>query len=61
MGEMEEGERVALKIALDEEAEIEALEDEWRNAEEIAAIMDGELTEVPGFEEFRQRVLGEGG
>ncbi len=61
IGEMEAGERIALKIALDEEAEIEALEDEWRSAEEIAAIMDGELTEVPGFEEFRQRVLGEGG
>ncbi|MCG6988336.1 MAG: hypothetical protein LJF06_09160 [Gemmatimonadetes bacterium] len=57
---MDTDERIALAIGLDEEAETEALEAEWREAEELAAIMDDELTEVPGFEEFRARVL-EGG
>jgi len=55
--EMDTGERIALAIGLDEEAEAEALEAEWRAAEEVAAIMDRELTDVPGFEEFRARVL----
>ncbi len=59
LGELGRTERVALGIALDLEAEAEALEAEWREAEEIASIMDGELTEVPGFREFRARVLGE--
>ena len=57
LGDLELSERVALAIVLDEEAELEALEAEWRRAEEITAIMDGELTEVPGFEAFRSRVL----
>lgn len=60
LGELGLRSRVALALVLDEEAEAEALEAEWREAEEIAAIMDGELTRVPGFEEFRERVL-EGG
>jgi len=59
LGTVEVPERIALSIGLDEEAEAEALEAEWKEAEEVAAIMDGELTEVPGFEEFRRRVLGE--
>ncbi len=50
--------RAALIISLDELAELEALERQWREAEEIAAIMDGELTRVPGFEAFRRKVLG---
>lgn len=58
IGELPPLERVAVVIVLDEQAEIEALEAEWREAEEIAAIMDGELSAVPGFEEFRRRVLG---
>ena len=57
VGELGPGDRLALGMALDEEAEAEALEREWREAEEITAIMDGELTDVPGFEEFRRRVL----
>lgn len=60
VGELALAERAALIQALDEEAEAEALEREWREAEEIAAIMDGELTRVPGFEAFRRRIL-EGG
>lgn len=57
VGELGLRSRVALAMVLDEAAEAEALEVEWREAEEIAAIMDGELTRVPGFEEFRERVL----
>lgn len=59
LGELGLRERVALTMALDAEAEAEALEAEWREAEEISAIMDTELTEVEGFREFRARVLGE--
>jgi hypothetical protein len=59
LGELGTLERVALAIVLDEAAEAEALEEEWRKAEEISAIMDGELTEIPGFQDFRRRVLEE--
>jgi hypothetical protein len=61
LGELGALERVALAIVLDESAEADALEEEWRKAEEISAIMDGELTEIPGFQEFRRRVLEEEG
>ena len=57
LGELGRTERVALGIALDQAAEGEALETEWRDAEELAAIVEGELTDVPGFQEFRERVL----
>lgn len=60
LGELARPERVALAMALDAQAEAEALEAEWREAEEIAAIMDGELTQVEGFRTFRRRIL-EGG
>jgi hypothetical protein len=49
--------RGALLIALDERAEAEALEAEWREAEEMAAIIDGELSQVPGFDAFRKEIL----
>lgn len=58
IGELATPDRLALGIALDEQAEAELLETEWREAEELAAIIDSELTEVEGFEEFRRRVLG---
>lgn len=48
--------RAGLLISLDEAAEAEALEAEWKEAEEMAAIMDGELTHVPGFEDFIREV-----
>jgi hypothetical protein len=57
LGELGTGLRLALGMVLDDLAETEALEREWREAEELAAIMDGELTEVPGFQEFRRSVL----
>ncbi len=59
LGDLDLRERVALGIALDDLAEAEALEAEWREAEEIAAIMDGELTMVEGFAAFRARILDE--
>lgn len=49
--------RLALGIGLDEQWEGELLEAEWRSAEEIAALVDEELTGVPGFDEFRRRAL----
>ncbi len=58
LGELAADERVALGLALDEEAEGELLELEWRQAEELAKLVDGALTELDGFEAFRQRVLG---
>ena len=57
LGELGLKERMALRIALDEEAEREALEAEWRRAEEIAAAMEGDLTGQEGFRDFRRRVL----
>lgn len=60
LGDLGRTERVALGIALDARAEADALVDEWRRAEEITAIIDGELTEVEGFEAFRARILDEG-
>ncbi len=57
LGDLSVVERTALTIVLDEQAELEALEAEWRAAEEIAAIMDGELSQVAGFEDFRRRIL----
>lgn len=59
LGELGRTERVALGMALDARAEADALEAEWREAEEIAAIMDGELTQVEGFQAFRNRILGD--
>jgi hypothetical protein len=58
LGEIAATDRLALGMALDEQSEAELLEAEWRNAEELAAIVDGELTHVEGFDEFRRRVLG---
>jgi hypothetical protein len=60
LGELGPLRRSGLLIALDEMAEGEALEAEWRTAEEMAVIVDGELTDVPGFEAFRKDVLGGG-
>jgi hypothetical protein len=59
LGEMSLPVRAGLLIALDEGAEAEALEAEWRVAEEVAAISDGELSRIPGFEAFRKGILEE--
>ncbi len=60
LGELDLSRRAGLIISLDEMAEMEALEAEWREAEEMASIMDGELSDVPGFESFRQEIQDEG-
>lgn len=60
LGDLDLPRRAGLIISLDELAEAEALEAEWRLAEEMAAIMDGELTRIPGFEAFRRQVMSEG-
>ena len=60
LGELDLLGRTGLIISLDEMAEMEALEAEWRKAEEMASIMDGELSDVPGFEIFRREILNEG-
>lgn len=56
---------IALEIAVNDEAERELLELElaelearWREEEELAAIVDGELTEVPLLERLRLRLPG---
>ncbi len=59
LGELDGRFLAGLLIGLDEMAEAEALEKEWSEAEEIASIMDGALSEVPGFEAFRRSVLEE--
>lgn len=59
VGSMSTRDRLALWICLDEQSEAEALEAEWRRAEELASILDRDLTDVPGFEEFRAQVLGQ--
>ncbi|MEX1256100.1 MAG: hypothetical protein WEG36_00625 [Gemmatimonadota bacterium] len=58
LGDLGRTERVALGIALDEDAEGEALEAEWREAEEVAAILDNASYDGPAFQAFRARVLG---
>lgn len=57
LGELTIERRLALGFALDEQEEAELLEGEWREAEALARIADGELTEPAGFTEFRRRVL----
>lgn len=59
VGEIPIPHRLALGMALDEQSEAELLEAEWREAEELAAIVDGPLTEVQGFDQFRRKVLGQ--
>lgn len=57
LGETGSASRLALQMALDESAEAELLEAEWRDAEEIAGIVDGRLTPAPALEDLRRRAL----
>ena len=57
--------RVALEIAVHEETErrllameLAELEAHWRREEELASIMDGELTPLPLLDSFRRRIAG---
>ncbi|MBT8396989.1 MAG: hypothetical protein KJN92_08480, partial [Gemmatimonadetes bacterium] len=52
LGELDAPVRTGLIMSLDDLAELDALEAEWRAAEEMAAIMDGELTRVEGIDAF---------
>ncbi len=56
---------IALEIAANEEVEqrwleleVAELEARWRVEEELASIVDGELTPLPMLETIRRRVLG---
>jgi hypothetical protein len=48
--------RLALEIAVDEQAEVQDLEKRWREAEEIAEIADGMLSSTPELEERLRRL-----
>ncbi len=57
-------ESIALEIALNDEVErrlleleLEELEQRWREEEEIASIIDGELTPLPALEKLRRRLI----
>jgi hypothetical protein len=58
---------IALEIATNEnteqrllELELAELESHWRTEEELAAIIDGELTPLPLLETLRRKVAGQG-
>jgi hypothetical protein len=48
--------RLALEMAVDERAELEALTRQWQEAEELAAIADGVLSSDPAVEEALRRL-----
>jgi hypothetical protein len=58
LGELGPGLRMGLGMVLDEGAESDALEREWRTAEEVAELLEGDLSAHPGFEAFQRRVQG---
>lgn len=60
-------EAIALEIALNDDAErrllemeLSELETRWREEEEIASIIDGELTPLPNLEKLRHLITGRG-
>src|SRR2546422_742656 len=53
--------RLALEMAVDEQAEVQELEREWRDAEELADIADGTLSSNAQIEEELRRLKGRGG
>ena len=52
--------QLALEMAVDEQAEVEELERQWREAEEIAEIADGTLSADPAVEEHLRRLREQG-
>jgi hypothetical protein len=50
--------QLALEMAMDERAELEELERQWREAEEIAEIADGPLSTTPELERALRRLTG---
>ena len=59
LGEAGGAPRLSLQMALDEMTEAELLETEWREAEGLAGIMDGELTPSPPLDGLRRRLRPE--
>jgi len=53
--------RLALEMAVDEQAEVQELEHEWRDAEELADIADGTLSSNAEIEEELRRLKGRRG
>ncbi len=53
--------RLALEMAVDEQAEVQGLEREWRDAEELADIADGTLSSDATIEEELRRLKERGG
>src|SRR5574341_381620 len=51
--------RLALEMAVDEQAEVQELERQWREAEEIAEIADGTLSSTPELEAHLRRLKDE--
>jgi hypothetical protein len=67
LGDLQRTGGIALEIAVNEaseqrllELELAELEAHWRREEELAAIVDGELTPLPMLESLRRRVAGGG-
>lgn len=67
VGDLQRTGAIALEIAAHESSEQQLLEMQlaeletvWRREEELAGIIDGELTEVPLLEGLRRRVTGRG-
>lgn len=67
LGDLQRTGAVALEIAANEtseqqllELELADLEAHWRQEEELAAIVDGELTPLPLLESLRRKVAGQG-
>lgn len=65
LGDLQRTGAVALEIAANEtveqhllELELAELEAHWRREEELAAIVDGELTPLPVLESLRRRITG---
>ncbi|HET9948096.1 MAG TPA: hypothetical protein VFQ22_04120, partial [Longimicrobiales bacterium] len=65
LGELPRTGGIALEIAVNEaseqrllELELAELEAHWRREEELASIVDGELTPLPLLEALRRKVLG---
>ena len=68
LGDLQPTGGIALEIAANEaseqhllELELAELEAHWRREEELAEIVDGELTPVPMLEALRRKVVGAGG
>lgn len=68
LGDLQRTGGIALEIAANEateqrllESELAELEAHWRREEELASIIDGELTPLPMLEQMRRIVTGGGG